>query len=317
MCMSRVFAFAVIASIAASAPVVSQEPVPQLSRPLVVPDKIVATVGDDKITEAELSDALRSRLQGQQVPPEAMKEIRGMILDSIIDGRLVKQFLAAKKITADAKDIDGALAAIKKQVAEAGVDFAQALKAEGLTEEALRGQIGDQMAFKKYAESQINDQKLQQHFAAHKQEFDGTQVKASHVLIKLEEASTPQQHKAASEKIALIRQEIVGGLDFAAAAKKYSACPSSAQGGDLGFFARHGQMVEPFAAAPFALPVGEVSQPVETDFGYHLIKVTETKPGEMTFDMAKDSVRRVLFMDLWQNAAREQQKTTKVEISKG
>ncbi|NLZ01525.1 MAG: hypothetical protein GXY25_13430, partial [Pirellulaceae bacterium] len=135
MCMSRVFAFAVIASIAASAPVVSQEPVPQLSRPLVVPDKIVATVGDDKITEAELSDALRSRLQGQQVPPEAMKEIRGMILDSIIDGRLVKQFLAAKKITADAKDIDGALAAIKKQVAEAGVDFAQALKAEGLTEE--------------------------------------------------------------------------------------------------------------------------------------------------------------------------------------
>lgn len=324
MSLFRAFVVAVIVPFVVSVPLFSQEPSPQVSRPFVlqekpavVQEKVVATVGADKITETELSDTVRSQLQGQQVPPEAMKEIRDMILNSIIDGRLVKQFIAAKKIVIDAKETDAAIAAIKKQVAEAGMDFAKVLQDEGVTEQVLRGQIEEQMAFKKYAESQISDQKIQQHFAGHKQEFDGTQVKASHVLIKLEETSTPQDRKAAADKIAAIRQEIAGGLDFAEAAKKYSACPSSAQGGDLGFFARHGQMVEPFAAAAFTLPVGEVSQPVETEFGYHLIKVTETKPGEMSFEQAKDSVKRVLFMDLWRNAAAEQRKITKVEISKG
>lgn len=317
MSFPRAFAAAVLASVAIALPVRSQQPVPQLSRPLVVQDKVVATVGADTITETELSTAVRSQLQGQQVPPEAMQELRRMILDSMIDDRLVKQFIAAKKIAVDAKEVDGAVAAIKKKVADAGMDFAQVLQSEGFTEQTLRGQIEEQMAFKKYAESQIGDQKLQEHFAAHKQEFDGTQVKASHVLIKLEETSTPQERKAAAEKIAGIRQEIAAGLDFAEAAKKYSACPSSARGGDLGFFARHGQMVEPFAAAAFALPLGEVSQPVETEFGYHLIKVTEAKPGEMTYEAAKDSVKRVLFMNLWENAAKEQRKISKVEISKG
>ena len=73
-----------------------------------------------------------------------------------------------------------------------------------------------------------------------------------------------------------IKKDIDNGGDFAYYAKTYSLCPSGQNGGDLGYFSR-GQMVQPFEDAAFELPVGEVSEPVGTQFGWHLIKVTDKK----------------------------------------
>lgn len=92
-----------------------------------------------------------------------------------------------------------------------------------------------------------------------------SQVKASHILVETESDAKN------------LRERIVSGkIDFATAAKKYSKCPSGESGGDLGFF-RKGMMVPEFEKAAFSLPVGEVSQPVETQFGWHLIEVTDKK----------------------------------------
>lgn len=88
-----------------------------------------------------------------------------------------------------------------------------------------------------------------------------TEVRASHILVDTkEEAET-------------LRQEILAGKDFAAVAKESSKCPSGSNGGDLGYFGR-GMMVPEFEQAAFSLPAGEVSEPVKTQFGWHLIKVT-------------------------------------------
>lgn len=86
-------------------------------------------------------------------------------------------------------------------------------------------------------------------------------VRASHILVSTEDEA---RH---------VMKELAGGKAFADMAMKYSSCPSKAKGGDLGFFAK-GQMVKPFENAAFTLPVGQVSQPVKTEFGYHLILVT-------------------------------------------
>lgn len=89
-------------------------------------------------------------------------------------------------------------------------------------------------------------------------------VRASHILVSsLEEAN----HLA---------KELKAGKDFGELAGKYSSCPSGKEGGDLGFFSK-GQMVKEFEDAAFSLKPGEVSQPIKTQFGYHLIKVTERK----------------------------------------
>ena len=90
------------------------------------------------------------------------------------------------------------------------------------------------------------------------------QVRASHILVNDEKTAKK------------VKAEMGSSANFAAMAKKHSTCPSKAQGGDLGFFGK-GQMVKEFEDAAFSLPVGVVSEPVKTEFGYHLIMVTAKK----------------------------------------
>lgn len=91
-----------------------------------------------------------------------------------------------------------------------------------------------------------------------------TQVRASHILVDTKEEAN------------LIKEAIDGGAGFSTMARKYSKCPSAQNGGDLGYFER-GQMVQEFEDVAFALPVGKVSKPVKTQFGWHLIRVTDKK----------------------------------------
>ena len=93
---------------------------------------------------------------------------------------------------------------------------------------------------------------------------DYTQVRASHILVKNR-----------SEAVQ-IKKAIDNGGDFASYARAYSLCPSGQKGGDLGYF-RRGQMVQPFEDEAFDLPVGKVSDPVGTQYGWHLIKVTDKR----------------------------------------
>lgn len=90
------------------------------------------------------------------------------------------------------------------------------------------------------------------------------QVRAAHILV-----DTESQAKG-------LKNRIEGGEDFAKMAKQFSKCPSGQRGGDLGYFGR-GQMVPEFETAAFNLPKGELSEPVQTDFGWHIIKVTDKK----------------------------------------
>ncbi|OGI00737.1 MAG: peptidylprolyl isomerase [Candidatus Melainabacteria bacterium GWF2_37_15] len=91
-----------------------------------------------------------------------------------------------------------------------------------------------------------------------------TEVRASHLLVKTK------------EEVEKLRTDIINGKDFAEVAKEVSLCPSGQQGGDLGYFGK-GQMVPEFEKAAFSLPVGEVSEPIKTQFGWHLLIVTGQK----------------------------------------
>ena len=102
------------------------------------------------------------------------------------------------------------------------------------------------------------------------------QVRASHILLMHDgsaRSSATRSKEEAASQIADLKARIEGGADFADIAREHSDCPSGAQGGDLGTFGR-GKMVPEFETATFAMVVGELSDVVETDFGFHLIQRT-------------------------------------------
>jgi peptidyl-prolyl cis-trans isomerase C len=120
------------------------------------------------------------------------------------------------------------------------------------------------------------------------------QVRASHILIKLAPDADEATQKAAKEKVAQVQERLNGGEDFAAVAKALSEGPSSGNGGDLGFFGK-GKMVKPFEDAVFSMKVGDVSDTVQTQFGYHIITVTGEKPSrKLAYDEVKTDITRHL-----------------------
>jgi peptidyl-prolyl cis-trans isomerase C len=218
------------------------------------PNAVVATVNGQEITGADLAAYIET------LPPQyrsiPLDQIMPQLVERLIDQKLLAE-AARKSGVADRPEV-------KKRLQ---------LITEGLLQEAyLQGEIGPK----------LSDERLREEYQRRiALEPKREEVRARHILLKTREVA-----------VAVIA-EIKGGADFAEVAKKKSTGPSSRNGGDLGFFARE-QMVPPFSAAAFALKAGEVTQePVQTQFGWHVIKVEERRvAGSRAFEDMADELRQ-------------------------
>jgi peptidyl-prolyl cis-trans isomerase C len=149
----------------------------------------------------------------------------------------------------------------------------------------------------------ITDQRMQQYYDQNKGEFvEEEQVSASHILVQTEEEAKE------------VRKELAQGKDFEELAKEKSTGPSGPQGGDLGTFGR-GRMVGPFEEAAFALKAGEISEPVKTQFGWHIIKVTKRSEGEQqSFDQVKEDIREKMSSEYVQTLLKDLQDKATIEV---
>ena len=145
----------------------------------------------------------------------------------------------------------------------------------------------------------VSEDDVKSYYDTHRDEFKTPEmVKARHILIKVDKSASEEDKKQARKKAEDILSKIKAGEDFAKLASEFSDDPGSkSKGGDLDFFAR-GRMVKPFEDAAFALKPGEVSGIVESPFGYHIIKVDETKDaGVEPYDTAKDKIKQKLVQE--------------------
>ncbi|MGD9235152.1 MAG: peptidylprolyl isomerase [Desulfobacterales bacterium] len=236
----------------------------------------------------------RANQRGQQVPEAQMGLMKNQVLDSLIDRELLFQETKKKGINIDPKDVADELQKIKQRYAKPG-EFEQLLNDMGLTESDVQNQIERGLAIQQLIDNEvrskvtIGDEEVKSYYDANPQLFEQPeQVKASHILVKVD-ANAPQEEKdKARKKIESVQEKAKKGEDFATLAKTYSEGPSGPNGGDLGYF-RRGQMVKPFEDAAFNLNPNETSDIVETQFGYHLIKVVDKKPAQkMTYADVKE-----------------------------
>lgn len=223
-------------------------------------DVVVARVNGTPIYRSELMAAFG------QLPPQAqqmgMETLYPMLLDRVVSTQLLKEEAAAK--------IEPDNAEVAKQLAEA------------------RAQVQVQVYFQGQIDERLTEEKMQAHY----QEFLAAnppqeEVRARHILVETE------------DKAKEILAKIQGGADFAETAKEASTGPSGPGGGDLGYFTKE-QMVEPFSNAAFALQPGEVSQePVQTQFGWHLIKVEDRRSQEPpSLDQMRDQFSEELTREI-------------------
>ena len=237
---------------------------------------------------------------GQQIPDVQMAQMKNEVLESLIDRELLYQESKKKGIQVKSEAVSDQLQQIQKRYPNKE-EFEKLLNNMGLTESDVHAQIERGMAIQELIDKEVtekitvSDEETKAFYDKNPQLFQQPeQVKASHILIKVQ-ADAPKEQKAeARKKIEAVQQKVRKGEDFAALAKTYSEGPSGPKGGDLGYF-RRGQMVKPFEDAAFSLKPNETSDIVETQFGYHLIRVSDKKPAtKMTYAEVKDRLNQHL-----------------------
>lgn len=282
-----------------------------------VASKVLATVNGENIYQKEVDKVLKRF--GPQVPQEQIPAATKQILDGLITQKLILQFVRDSKIQVGQADIEVELNKVREDIKSnpglAGQTLEQVLEKHGGSIEDMKSDITMFLSMERYLSKDVDEQKVKAYFDQHKSVYAETEVKASHILVDTRKMKTDAELAQAMEKIKKAKTEVAGGKDFAEAAKEYSDCPSSKEGGDLGYFKREGQMVEPFAAAAFALKKGDVSDVVKTDFGYHIIKVTDIKTP--TFDEVKETVKQNMIEEKGQLLVKDLREKAKIDIKSG
>ena len=259
----------------------------------------VAVVNGVTISKGEFDRELdffvrRAAPGGQQLPDFQMAKMKNEVLDSLIDRELLFQESQKKGIHVKPEAVTEQLNKIEQKYPNKD-EFKKLLTDMGLTESEVKAQIERGMAIQELIDKEVadkinvSDEESKSFYDKNPQLFEQPeQVKAIHILIKVEAEATDSQKAEARKKIESVQQKLKNGEDFATLAKTYSEGPSGPNGGDLGYF-RRGQMVKPFEDAAFSLQINETSNIVETQFGYHLIKVVDKKPAKkMEYAEVKD-----------------------------
>jgi peptidyl-prolyl cis-trans isomerase C len=273
---------------AAGGPSAAATPAPAPAKPVpaVLPD-VIADCNGDTIPKAEFEKAVRAVEQrAGTIPPEKRDEVYRGVLDDMVAFRLLKQEVVKRNVAVSDTDVDARIAAFKQQ-AGGEANFKAALQAQQMTEAKLREDARTQLMVAKLLDQEVNQKVLVKpsdiaaFYEKNPDRFQQAEsLRASHILVVVPSDANEQTRAALRARAESALKAAKAGGDFAKLARQYSQDSSAQRGGDLGFVPK-GQMVPAFEAAAFALPPGQVSDLVETQFGYHIIKAGERRPARV------------------------------------
>lgn len=215
--------------------------------------QVVGEVDDVKITKDELYEAM-------------VLQVGDQVLESLIGEKIVDLEAEKEDIKVSDEEIDKELSKLEEQYGGEEA-LKQMLESQGLSLDVIKENISTNIKIKKLLGSQVevSDEEIEEFFEENKEDLgQEEEVDASHILVESEEEAKE------------IKAKLDDGEDFEELAKKHSTDGSKDQGGALGFFGR-GEMVEEFEEVAFSLKEGEISDPVESEYGFHIIQVHEKK----------------------------------------
>jgi len=274
----------------------------------ITADSAAVTVNGADITESQVNEEIKPQLerlaaQAAQMPPAFLEQYKTRIRQQALERMVVEKLLdqKVKQLNLQVND-EEVMKKIEEMAAQQNPplsmeDFKALIEAYGQSLEEVKERIRRGTGYEKIIETQfegkinVTEEDAKKFYDENKKQFETPeQVRASHILIGIKPADSNEVKAEAKQKIEQLLKQIRDDADFAQLAKENSTCPSSQKGGDLDFFGK-GQMVPAFEKVAFELQLGQVSDVVETKFGYHIIKVTDRKDASIkSFDDAKDDI---------------------------
>jgi peptidyl-prolyl cis-trans isomerase C len=270
--------------------------------PEKLPD-VLARVNGETITLKEVNDFI-TNLEGRAggpVPAEQRAQVVRGVIDQMVGYKLLLQEAKARNVNVSDAEVEAKIDEVRKQFPSEDL-FMQTLISRNLTLDRMRSDARGEIAISRLIEKEIADkiavkpEQVEDFYSQNPEQFKQPErVRASHILIKFPENADASARTQARTKAQQILKDVKAGKEFAALAKQHSQDPGSAvNGGDLGFF-QQGQMVGPFNDAAFSLKPGAISDLVESEYGYHIIKVAEKQPGRtVPLDEVRDKVEQFL-----------------------
>ena len=295
---------------------------------------VVATVNGNDITVKQFQSTLAlykqslESMYGSTIWDTEVEEgvkykdkFKDIMLDQMIDIEAVCEQARKEKLVPTKEEVDKAFDDLKKNI-DADKEYKNELKEMGIDDTYLRNQQEQDLIIQKYKENfdknvKITDEEMKKYYDEHKKDYYKDEVKASHILIStvddngkpLSEAKKKEAKKKAEE----VLKKAKAGEDFAKLAEEYSDDPGSAsKGGDLGYFGK-GEMVKPFEEAAFSLKPGQISGIVESDYGYHIIKVFDKIDEQQPLSEVKDSIKTTLLNEKYAQTVENLKKSAKIE----
>ena len=247
-------------------------------------EAMIVKVNGATISRPEVESVMENILKqsGGTIPPDQLSQVRPMFWKQAVEISINQQILMQEAVREGIQPDKGAIDAEIAEITSRSPDpekFQQLLASMGTSEQQFREGVGQNLKIKLLLDKkfdkieEISDEQVNTFYRDNPKQFQvPEQVRASHILIASGPEDSEQERAQKRLKISGLLGEINKGADFAKVASEHSSCPSKSQGGDLGYFEK-GRMAKPFEDAAFKMKAGEVSDIVETKFGYHLINL--------------------------------------------
>lgn len=298
-------------------------------------NETVADVNGTKITLGQYEfmlkmnkDSVESNIGGtdkwdekDQTGVSYKDKYKRLVLDQMINTELLAQNAEKEGLKPTDKEIQASYNDLKTYV-NSDENLKGAAEELGINDEFLKEQAKISLLIQKsqekfYKEEKVSDSEMKKYYDEHIDEYKKDEVEASHILIKTTDDNnkplSKAEQKKAKAKAEKVLKEVKAGGDFAELAKKYSQdTGSAANGGSLGAFGKD-MMVQEFEDAAFGMEPGQVSDLVKTDFGYHIIKVTDRIKETTSFEEAKAGIKEDILKNKYGEKISALQKKAKIE----
>lgn len=281
----------------------------------------VAVVNGEAISKGELDTWVKKAgPTPAQLPEGYRKQQQQMVLNALIDAALLRQFLEHNAPPIDEKQINTHMASLAAYLRQQGRSMSDFCREMNRTEAQIRADIAANHRWYAYAEKHITEENLMRCYQENKDLFDQVRVRVSEIMIRVPTQAAPSERELARKQLQDLRDKILANqIPFEQAAKQFSQSEVKEQGGDLGWLPHlKGGLLplpDPIVEAAFRMQPGQVSDIMDSEFGFYLIKVTQRDPGRPSeYAKVKPEVRDLCVEEMKMSILNQQRKSADIRI---